>query len=49
MYLFVSTFDVPIIINHNMGITQVLVIRSFLLETSKWQPNAWFSTTNNFN
>lgn len=43
VYLPISASNVPIIINHNMCVIQVFIIRSFFLEASKWQPNAGIS------
>ena len=43
VYLAISASNVPSIINHNMRVMQVFIVRSFFLEASKWQPNAGFS------
>lgn len=43
VYLAISASNVSSIINHNVRVMQVFIIRSFFLEASKWQPNAGFS------
>lgn len=43
VYLFVGIYNFASVIYYNMSITQVVRIRSFFLEASKWQPNAGVS------
>lgn len=43
VYLAISASNVSSIINHNVRVMQVFIVRSFFLEASKWQPNAGFS------
>lgn len=42
VHLAIFASNIPSIINQNMSITQVCVVRSFFLEPSKRQPDIWF-------
>ena len=43
VYLAISASNVPSVINHNMCVKQMFIVRSFFLEASKWQPDAGLS------